>query len=418
MEHLLSSKKVRLWAAFLAVCLVVVGLVACAPKQGSETKTNDSQPQQSQDMPEPNEKGIITADAWAEMYPDQYASYQENAKNTEIEDYNELYPQLAVIWEGTPFSIDYGEARGHVYSLDDISATERPHATANCLSCKSSEFILMQDDDVSVNGAPFEDVFGQISEPISCYDCHRNEPSAGTVAIRQFFVDAIGADASKLPDESVMSCGQCHNEYYFEGDYKKVANPYKSLADATPEKVLAFENEIGYVDYTNPRTGTEHLKVQHPEFETIYGGEQSAMAKLGYSCADCHMAPATSQDGQEFTSHNWTSPLNNEQLLKDNCSSCHTDLKSEVATWQEETVSREHAIADKLVELNNKLADVVESGSKSDEEITKLRDLNRTSQFFWDWVMVENSEGAHNMTLTRHTLDLSEAAVDEALALL
>ena len=38
--------------------------------------------------------------------------------------------------------------------------------------------------------------------------------------------------------------------------------------------------------------------------------------------------------------------------------------------------------------------------------------------FYWDFVFVENSGGAHNSTLTNDCLDKAEAAVDEALAML
>ena len=52
------------------------------------------------------------------------------------------------------------------------------------------------------------------------------------------------------------------------------------------------------------------------------------------------------------------------------------------------------------------------------EELQTLWTLQRNAQFYWDFVMVENSEGAHNSVLTRETLDKAEAAVDEGLALL
>ena len=57
-------------------------------------------------------------------------------------------------------------------------------------------------------------------------------------------------------------------------------------------------------------------------------------------------------------------------------------------------------------------------GSLAGDDLAKVQDLQRTAQFYWDFVMVENSEGAHNPDLTFDTLDKSEAAVDEALAML
>lgn len=415
------AKKVRLlvWGTILGICLAFTALVACSPQASNDEPKQKEEPKQQVEAPTPNENGIITAADWAEMYPDQYATYMENANNKDVGDYTEepFYPQLQVIWEGTPFSHSYDEARSHVYSLDDVRATGRDPQTANCLTCKSSEFILMQDKDPSLNAAAFADVSAMVKEPISCYDCHGNEPEAGTVVIRSYFLDALGSDVSQVK-ESALSCGQCHNEYYFYGDNKQVANPYTSLATATPEAVFAYTNEIGHTDYTNPRTGTEHIKVQHPEFETIYGGAMSSMAKQGYACTDCHMAKSTTSAGDEYTNHLWNSPLENAELLANNCSSCHADLAGQVKGWQDETIAKEHVVADKLVELNNKLADAVEAGTMSEDQLNEIRALNRESQFYWDWVMVENSEGAHNPTLTRDTLALSETVVDKALALL
>lgn len=255
----------------------------------------------------------------------------------------------------------------------------------------------------------------QVTEPISCYDCHENSPAEGSKAIRQFFVNAVGDDASKVP-EGAMSCGQCHNEYLFPNENKSAENPWKGLAEATPEKVLAYENSINYVDHTNPTNGTKQIKVQHPEFETMYGGDMAPMAKQGYSCSDCHMGTTKNADGKEFDNHNWSSPLDNEELIANDCSQCHADIKAEVAAKQKVAIDRVNSIGNKLVTLNNKLSEIVANGSMGEDQLNKLRDLNRTAQFYWDWVMVENSDGAHNSALAQDTLNKSEAAVDQALA--
>ena len=52
------------------------------------------------------------------------------------------------------------------------------------------------------------------------------------------------------------------------------------------------------------------------------------------------------------------------------------------------------------------------------EELAALQKLQRNAQFYWDFVMVENSEGAHNPDLTFETLDKAEAAADQALSML
>ena len=41
--------------------------------------------------------------------------------------------------------------------------------------------------------------------------------------------------------------------------------------------------------------------------------------------------------------------------------------------------------------------------------------LNRKGQWYWDFVFVENSEGAHNSSLDNECLDKAEALIDEAL---
>ena len=52
-----------------------------------------------------------------------------------------------------------------------------------------------------------------------------------------------------------------------------------------------------------------------------------------------------------------------------------------------------------------------------DEELNAIRSLNRDAQFYWDFVFVENSEGAHNSKLTHACLDKSENLIEQANAL-
>ena len=416
MKAIFASKKTRLGLSLTCICVLVMGLAACAPQQPSSEEANKgAESVVDFKIPAANENGIITADAWQEVYPDEYATYKQNEENKDPGDYTQIYPQIQTIWAGSAFSKFYAEPNGHVYSLTDISETGRNPKTANCLTCKSSEFILKQNADPTLNTSDIHEMEAQVTEPISCYDCHENSPAEGSKAIRQFFVNAVGDDASKVP-EGAMSCGQCHNEYLFPNENRSAEYPWKGLAEATPEKVLAYENSINYVDHTNPTNGTKQIKVQHPEFETMYGGDMAPMAKQGYSCSDCHMGTTKNADGKEFDNHNWSSPLDNEELIANDCSQCHADIKAEVAAKQKVAIDRVNSIGNKLVTLNNKLSEIVANGSMGEDQLNKLRDLNRTAQFYWDWVMVENSDGAHNSALAQDTLNKSEAAVDQALA--
>ena len=93
--------------------------------------------------------GTINAAAWKEVFPYIADSMDANGKNDEIVDYLAQDPYLKNIYEGYGFAKEYGSARGHNYTLEDVHHTARPHATANCLTCKTPNFAkLVQDKGV------------------------------------------------------------------------------------------------------------------------------------------------------------------------------------------------------------------------------------------------------------------------------
>ena len=96
---------------------------------------------------------------------------------------------------------------------------------------------------------------------------------------------------------------------------------------------------------------------------------------------------------------------------------CHADLAGFVGGIQAKAEERTIAIGTKLETLTNKLADAVSGGAYTEEELEAIRSLNRKGQFYWDFVFVENSEGAHNSRLTHECLDKAEQLIDEALNL-
>lgn len=412
----IKRKKALVTASCVSMIALVAGLVACAPQ------SNVTGSAESEIMPTEDSFGVITAEEWSGLYPNQYTTYMENEENSPDSgkhDYLELYPALNTMYQGYAFSLGYDEASSHLYTLESVSETPRTtqkEQLANCITCKTPQFTaLVASEGDSVYALKFSDLITEFTEPISCYNCHLNDPTELTVANTFFAEDSMGNDSSKVP-LSAQVCGQCHNEYYFDPDTKVTTNPYSGLAAMTPEAILAYYDELGFKDWEHPLTGASLIKVQHPEFETVYGGKQSHMAQLGYSCADCHMGTTVAEDGTEFTSHNWTSPLENTELIANTCSTCHEDLASEVAAWQSEEEERVTAISEKIETYINKLAEVKDS--LDEETLAEAQRLHRVAQFYWDFVMVENSEGAHNPTLTTSTLDKAEAAVDEGLALI
>ena len=97
------------------------------------------------------------------------------------------------------------------------------------------------------------------------------------------------------------------------------------------------------------------------------------------------------------------------------CVACHQDLPGFVHGIQEKMTAREEEIGSKLEFLTNKLADAVASGTYPEEELAIIRALNRKGQWYWDFVFVENSEGAHNSKLDNKCLDKANAFIEAAL---
>lgn len=358
---------------------------------------------------------VITAAEWAEQYPDVYASYQANAANEEVVEYTEKFPFLQTVYEDYGFAKYYGSARGHFYCVTDLMSTGRPHALANCFTCKTAQFTVMTlNEGDSAYGKAFGDVDASQLEDVGCFTCHGNTPGQQITVTHSYLSDAMGGDFESVKAEN-LACGQCHVEYYFKPDGKATSLPYSGLSSMNPDAMYDFYEAMDFADYTNPRTGVRQLKAQHPEMETFLG-EGSVHAGT-FTCADCHMERLTNEAGETYWSHNLVSPLASE-TIQANCAACHSDLAGFVHGIQEKTLSRTVAVGEKLALLTNRLADAVASGKYSDEDLTDIRALNRKGQWYWDFVFVENSEGAHNSRLDGKCLDKAEAFIDAALLLL
>ena len=364
---------------------------------------------------------LMYAADWEKEYPDIYASWVRNQENDEIEDYLQSYPQLITLYEPYGFSKSYGSARGHFYDVDDILETGRPHKYAQCWTCKTPDFThLVNETGPDAYLMDFDEVRELVNEGVSCYTCHANTPGEITVT-HTYVIDALGDDFDKV-SAADLACGQCHVEYYFYPGTGVTSLPRTDLESMHPDAILNYynnelvdENGLGFADYTNPRTGVRQIKVQHPEFETYLG--EGTVHGGTYTCADCHMGVVVGENGKSYPNHYLTSPLNNPGLIEAECSKCHADLVSEVHELQEKVDTRTTEISDMLVELTETLATAVESGDYTEDELNAIRALARDAQFYWDFVFVENSEGAHNPTLTEFCLDKAEALTKEAMGM-
>ena len=362
---------------------------------------------------------VMSAREWAGKYPEIYASYLANYQNNEVKDHVEEYPMIGVVYEGMAFSKYYGTARGHVYTVQDVTATGRPHALANCFSCKTPDFTakVIEMGDLAYT-LSFADVLADVNESVSCFNCHANTGDE-LVITHTYLSDALGEELQDV-DAATLSCAQCHVEYYFHPVSKATTLPYTSLETMTPDAILDYYNNTlvdgqPFADYTNPRSGVRQIKVQHPEFETYMG--EGSVHKDTFTCADCHMGEATTADGTTYISHTWTSPLDNQALIEGTCSQCHDNLAREVAEIQAVAERRTYAIGYMLETLTEKLVLAVESGRYTEEELNEIRTLARSAQFYWDFVFVENSEGAHNSQLTKQCLDKAETLLNQAMGL-
>ena len=393
-------KKIIAFAFVMTLCLAVaVCAMAATPANVAEKGTGIT---------------VIPATDWATVYPDVYESYMANADNSEATDYVQDYPYIATVYEGMAFNTYYLSARGHYYTVQEITETGRPHKLANCWTCKTADFTVMTlNDGDSAYSLPFDDVLASVNEAVGCFTCHANDPSQGVTVTHTYLVDAMGDDFESVAAADA-SCGQCHVEYYFDPDTKATTLPYTSKASMNPDDMYEFYESTGFYDYENPRTGVKQLKAQHPEYET-YTGEGSVHAGM-FTCADCHMETVTKEDGTTYKSHYLTSPLQSETIMA-SCNTCHGDITAKVTEIQTAMEDRTNAIGLKLEELTNKLADAVASGDYTEEELDAIRALNRKGQWYWDFVFVENSEGAHNSTLDNSCLDKAEELIDQALGM-
>lgn len=362
----------------------------------------------------------LSAKDWESKYPDIHASYLENAEMEATTyggsvpiDYLEKYPYLKTLYEGYSFSIEYLRARGHVYALEDVMNTERPKPGASCLTCKTSDFLkLLEEEGVEANALPFADVASAEMETIGCYDCHKNEPGVMYVTREHLNVALEGID--KTFKDKELACAQCHVEYYLSPDTKEVIMP--SVNGVKPEEMLAYYDELDYSDWIHPRSGTPMVKVQHPEWETFQGGLHDGFE---LTCVDCHMPEQSNDAGETYPSHHWTSPL---KTVEDSCLRCHgtetpESLIAKVEALQGDIETRMNETAYRIVDLIDALEQAAKDGT--DEAIlTEARMKHRTAQWYWDFVFVENSEGFHNNSLSKRLLDQSKTLTEEALAML
>jgi len=362
-------------------------------------------------------------------------------------------PYLKNLWLGYPFSWEYNEARGHTYAIHDILEIDRinqygeaaglPATCWNCKTMKIPYWVEEYGDDKfwSMNFNEFRtpDKISMTDHTIGCANCHN--PTDMTLALSSVplrdWLKRSGVDYDSLPrnEKRALACAQCHVEYYFNepdhGPNKKPIFPWDMGKD--PEQIYEYYNTKGkkkddgtfgqFADWVHPVSKTPMLKAQHPEYEFWQNGTHGA---AGVTCADCHM-PYMRLDGKKkVSSHMWTSPLRNDELIDNSCRQCHTDktvqfLRERVEFTQNRTYEQLLIAQDFSVKAHEAVRLASEWGgykdANYDKKLAEAREMVRKGQFFWDMVSAENSIGFHNPSKALETLASSQQYSQKAVEL-
>lgn len=321
-------------------------------------------------------------------------------------------PRLKRIWAGYPFAVDFREDRGHAYMLDDQTYTQRQLVVkqpGTCLHCHASVYVpYMKLGDGNLfqgfermNQMPFSEARKHVQHPVACIDCHNPETMQLRIT-RPAFIEGIRAlkATQGIPNYDVNTmatrqelrsyvCGQCHVEYYFKGQEKRLTYPW--AYGICIDSIMRYYDTSAFKDWIHKETGAEVLKAQHPEFELW---NQGIHARSGVACADCHM-PYKRVGAMKISDHHVRSPLLN---INRACQTCHhwneEELKARVETIQDRTYTMRNLAMDALIDLINDIARAQQSNVQ-EKALQRARQYQRRAQFYLDFIEAENSTGFH-----------------------
>lgn len=324
----------------------------------------------------------------------------------------EADPRLKRMWAGYAFSVDFREERGHAYMLIDQRYTRRVlefKQPGACLNCHASTYTFMKKlggGDLTagfekLNRMTYAEATAGVKHPVGCIDCH--DPSTMALRItRPAFLEGIRNlktskgiqtfDPNTMASSQEMRtyvCAQCHVEYYFKGEEKRLTFPWHKGQKA--DDIYAYYQEVKHSDFVHKETGAPVLKAQHPEFEVYSMGIH---ARSGVACADCHM-PYKREGGMKISDHQVRSPMLN---INRACQGCHrfpeSEMKDRVEQIQVRFVEARNLAMDALMELIEEIRKAREAGA-SEVQLKDAWAAQRKGQFFIDFVEAENSVGFH-----------------------
>ncbi|HXK60805.1 MAG TPA: ammonia-forming cytochrome c nitrite reductase subunit c552 [Acidobacteriota bacterium] len=333
-------------------------------------------------------------------------------------------PRLKTMWAGYAFAVDFREERGHAYMLEDQTYTERQRVTqqpGTCIHCHASVYVAYKqlgEGDIragfeKLNQMPYQQARQHVKHPVSCIDCHDPETMQLRVT-RPAFIEGIqkvkaaqgieSYDVNQMATRQEMRsfvCGQCHVEYYFQGQEKRLVYPWTDGLQA--DQILGYYEKTGFQDWTHRETGAPVLKAQHPEFEMW---NQGIHGRSGVACADCHM-PYQRVGALKISDHHVRSPLLN---VNNACQTCHRwtekELLDRAETIQQKTFDMRGIAMDALIELISDIREANQKGIDADR-IKEARSFQLKAQFLLDFIEAENSMGFHAPQEAMRVLGLS-----------
>ncbi len=347
---------------------------------------------------------------WGVNWPRQWSGFQETQiTNTQTKhagaakrDLLAETPANVVLFAGYAFAVDYNQARGHGYAIDDVKASGRDISTkpGTCWTCKSPDVprLMAEMGPATFYDTPAKELTDQIQHPIGCLDCHDPKTMALRIS-RPALTEAMARQGKDIADAShqemrTLVCAQCHVEYYFKKDESKGQKAYLTFPwdqGLTVEGMEKYYADNGFTDWKHLISGTKMIKMQHPDYE-VYS--QGIHAYRNVSCADCHM-PYKTEGGRKVTDHHIQSPLLN---IANSCAVCHRwgeeEVRSRVESIQDKIIEGRHLAEAALSKAHFDIAACMQIGY-GDEDLKAVRDLLRKAQMKWDYVAANNGLGFH-----------------------
>lgn len=363
----------------------------------------------------------MDAEKWGRNYPRQYDSWART-KETDFtskyggsghRDYLEETPANVILFAGYAFAKDYCQARGHAYTVHDVTNSPRvnPNTSASCWYCKSPDVprLIAEMGLEKFSSMKFPDLKGEITHAVGCYDCH--EPNTMELrvlrpAIQEGFRElGLKMEDFSHQDMRSIACAQCHSTYYFAEGTNIVTFPWSKGHSA--DQMEQYYTDDGFSDWTHPISKVRMIKLRHPDYELF---STSVHSFRGLSCADCHM-PYRTEGAEKFSDHHLRSPLAD---ISNTCAVCHRwsekDVRDRVTSIQDKVREGRDRAEAAVALAHFDIAACMEAGA-GDAELAEARDLLRYAQMHWDYIAAANGMGFHSPQESQRVL---ATALDKA----